>query len=82
MGQGKNLKLRFSAYVHIGQWVTLGYGWLAKVDNCPAGAINRKKANVKIRRNPQLWILPLIRTKYPRMKDEQTYELFQGYLSY
>ncbi len=58
----------------------VGYFWLGKVNEFPAGleplagARNMRKATVKIRRNPHLRILPLIRN----FKQNKNNPSFQG----
>ena len=43
----------------------MGYCRLGELrfNDCPAGARNRRKATVKMRRNPPLWILSSIKKK-------------------
>ncbi len=52
----------FFVFSHIRRMGYFRLGWV-KVNEGPAGARNRRKATVKIRRNPPLRILPLIHVK-------------------
>ncbi len=66
LGKGKNPMLGVSSYFHIHGGCLFGLGHSkvkecpAGLENWPAGARNTKKITVKIRRNPQFRIFPVI----------------------